>query len=233
MTPVATTSFIVLLFGKPGVGKGTQAERLAEHPNVSWYATGTLLREAIAQGTPAGKAAQSYVEKGELVPDTAVIDLLIEAMDTVSSPQIILLDGVPRTVQQLKLLLERGIQPHLVLNLTTPDSVIVDRLSGRLYDAPSGRVYHERYMPPKVAMKDDLSGRDLARRKDDDPEIIGKRLQVYNSQTQPVLDALRSETANSGSSTIIDVDATLAPDEVYTHVLGQIQQQAKTYGVDL
>jgi adenylate kinase len=179
-----------LIFGPPGAGKGTQAPRLAARLAVPHIATGDMLREHVKGNTPLGIEAKGYMEAGELVPDDLVVRMLGERIAEPDAAGGFLLDGFPRTVPQAvaldEVLAERGRPLDCVLVLDVSEEEVVRRVSGRLV-AKNGRIYHEFYDPPKVPGIDDDEGLPLARRPDDEADVVRNRYRnVYLGQTLPV-----------------------------------------------
>jgi adenylate kinase len=181
----------LILVGPPGAGKGTQAEKLTEDFGLPYYATGNILRDAVAQGTELGRKAKEYMDAGDLVPDDVIIGVILEALAAEEASNGFLLDGFPRTVPQADALgaaLEQvGRRLSAVLLIDVPDEDIVKRLSGRRVSR-AGRVYHVDFDPPKQEGRCDLDGSELIQRDDDKPETIRKRLAVYHEQTEPHAD---------------------------------------------
>jgi adenylate kinase len=175
----------IILFGPPGAGKGTQARLLEDRRDLTHISTGNILREAMEQETPVGKEAKSYVESGELVPDSIVRKLAEMAMADEDYDDYTL-DGYPRTTQQAEWLTEFGEENdapiQIVLSLRVPDDIIVDRLSKRRVHKETGEVYHLEMNPPP----DEVSAEQLEQRSDDKPETIRKRLEVYREETEPL-----------------------------------------------
>jgi len=205
----------LILLGPPGAGKGTQADRLTEDFGLPYYATGNILREAVAQGTELGKKAKEYMDNGDLVPDEVIIGVILEAIATDEAAEGFLLDGFPRTVPQADALgqaLEKvGRSISAVLLVDVPDDDVVKRLSGRRV-SKSGRVYHVDFDPPKHPDRCDVDGSPLIQRDDDKPETIRKRLAVYHDQTEPLVDYYESRDL------LRRFDGTRTPSEVHDHI---------------
>ncbi len=181
---------IVILFGPPGVGKGTQAQKLKDDKNLCHLSTGDMLRAAVAAGTELGKQAKSLMDAGDLVPDELVISIIKERIIEPDCAGGFILDGFPRTVAQAegldKMLKAVDKQLDFVFALEVDEEEIIDRRAGRMVGAKSGRVYHAVHNPPKVAGKCDETGEDLIQRDDDKAEVMRHRLKVYQEQTAPV-----------------------------------------------
>jgi adenylate kinase len=180
----------LILLGPPGAGKGTQAGRLSDDFGLPYIGTGDLLREHRREGTELGREADSYMAKGQLVPDELVIAMILEKIADEGDDGF-LLDGFPRTVPQADALGEemekRGRRLTAALLIEAPDEVVVERLSGRR-QCSNGHLYHVRYDPPKHDNACDQCGRPLVQRDDDRPAAIRERLAVYHELTEPLKD---------------------------------------------
>ena len=178
----------IILLGAPGAGKGTQATFIKEHFNIPQISTGDMLRAAVKAGTPLGLEARSHMDSGGLVPDAVIIGLVSERIKDADCKNGFLFDGFPRTIPQADAMKNAGVGIDYVVEIDVPDSAIVERMSGRRSHPASGRTYHVKFNPPKVAGKDDVTGEDLVQRDDDKEETVQKRLEVYHSQTKPLVD---------------------------------------------
>jgi len=178
----------IILLGAPGAGKGTQAQILKDKFNIPQISTGDMLRAAIKENTKLGLEAKQFMDSGALVPDQLIIELVKERIQDSDCKQGFLLDGFPRTIPQAEAMKEAAITIDMVIEIDVPDNVILDRLSGRRTHLASGRIYHIHNNPPKIQGKDDVTGEDLVQRDDDKEETILKRLNVYHSQTKPLVD---------------------------------------------
>lgn len=176
----------IILLGAPGAGKGTQAEKISEKLGIPAISTGFLIRNAISSGTRVGNIAKDYIEKGQLVPDNVVIDILMERIADNDCKDGFILDGFPRTIPQAEELIKRNITIDKVLTIELADEVILERLSGRRECSRCGKTYHIIYHKPKVDGICDACGGQLVCRKDDKPETIKSRLIVYHDQTEPL-----------------------------------------------
>ena len=178
----------IILLGAPGAGKGTQAQILKDKFNIPQISTGDMLRAAIKANTKLGLEAKQFMDSGALVPDQLIIELVKERIQDSDCMQGFLLDGFPRTIPQAEAMKEAAITIDMVIEIDVPDNVILDRLSGRRTHLASGRIYHIHNNPPIIQGKDDVTGEDLVQRDDDKEETILKRLNVYHSQTKPLVD---------------------------------------------
>jgi len=182
----------IMLLGPPGGGKGTQAKYLEEKWNIPQISTGDMLRENVKLSTPLGIEAKSYMEKGELVPDQVILNMMESRLQKDDCKSGYILDGFPRTIPQAealtKLLNAINQELDIAILLKLDDEIIVKRMSGRRVHPDSGRVYHIIYNPPKAADKDDVSGEDLIIRPDDQEDTVRNRLKVYENQTSPLIE---------------------------------------------
>ena len=178
----------MILLGAPGAGKGTQAAFLCKHYAIPQVSTGDMLRGAVKAGTPLGIAAKKVMDSGALVSDDIIIGLVKERIAQPDCANGFLFDGFPRTIAQADAMRSAGVKLDAVLEIDVPDSAIIERMSGRLFHIASGRSYHVKFNPPKVAGKDDVTGEPLIQRDDDKEDTVRKRLQVYQDQTRPLVD---------------------------------------------
>ncbi|MBM3244427.1 MAG: adenylate kinase [Candidatus Omnitrophica bacterium] len=181
----------IILLGPPGAGKGTQAKVLAKQLGLAHISTGDLLRQNVSDGTELGKEAQGYMNKGALVPDELVTKMLKTRFDRPDVRNGFILDGYPRTLKQAEsldeILKEKGFSIDKAIYLDTSDSVVIQRLSGRLVCRKCGANFHITNMPPKVSMACDNCGGELYQRSDDKEETIKNRLEVYKKESSPVI----------------------------------------------
>ena len=177
----------LILLGGPGAGKGTQAGFITQKFGIPQISTGDMLRAAVKAGTPLGLEAKKVMDRGSLVSDDIIIGLVKERIKAPDCAKGFLFDGFPRTIPQAEAMKSAGVAIEHVVEIVVPDDVIVDRMSGRRAHLPSGRTYHVRYNPPKVAGKDDVTGEALVQRDDDKEETVKKRLGVYHEQTEPLV----------------------------------------------
>jgi len=178
----------LILLGAPGAGKGTQANYIKEKYGIPQISTGDMLRAAVKAGTPLGIEAKKVMDSGGLVSDDIIINLVKERLQQDDCKNGYLFDGFPRTIPQAEAMKSAGVRIDYVLEIDVPHGEIIDRMSGRRVHVASGRTYHIKFNPPKVAGKDDATGEDLIQRDDDKEETVRKRLDVYASQTRPLVD---------------------------------------------
>ena len=187
----------LILLGAPGAGKGTQAAFICRKFGIPQISTGDMLRAAVKAGSPMGIAAKKVMDAGGLVSDDIIIGLVKERIAQPDCANGFLFDGFPRTIAQADAMKATGVKLDAVLEIDVPDAAIIERMSGRRVHIASGRTYHVKFNPPKVAGKDDATGEDLIQRDDDKAETVRKRLDVYQSQTRPLV-AYYSEWAARG-----------------------------------
>ena len=178
----------LILLGAPGAGKGTQAAFICKRFGIPQISTGDMLRAAVKAGTPLGQAAKKVMDSGALVSDDIILALVKERIAQPDCAAGFLFDGFPRTIVQAEALKAAGVKLDYVLEIDVPDSAIIERMSGRRVHGASGRTYHDRFNPPRVAGVDDVTGEPLIQRVDDQEETVKKRLAVYAQQTRPLVD---------------------------------------------
>ena len=191
----------LIVMGGPGVGKGTQATFITEKFGIPQISTGDMLRAAVKTGSPMGTAAKKVMDSGALVSDEIIIGLVKERIKQADCAKGFLFDGFPRTIPQADAMKAAGIELDYVVEIAVDDSEIIERMSGRRTHPGSGRTYHVKFNPPKVAGKDDLTGEDLIQRDDDMEETVRKRLAVYHQQTKPLIDYYGNWAASAASGT--------------------------------
>jgi adenylate kinase len=207
------------MLGPPGAGKGTQAKVIAERLGLVHVSSGDLFRENLSRETELGKLAQTYMTKGELVPDDVTIAMVKERLSRPDCALGAVLDGFPRTPAQAealeKMLAESNGRINVVPLINVPDQALVERLGGRWMSA-SGRVYHALNNPPKVKWFDDVDGSPLFQRDDDKPETVQHRIDVYKAQTAPLIAFFKS------AGLLVEVDGTQDIDKVTEDILTAI-----------
>ncbi len=213
----------LVFLGAPGAGKGTQAKKLVEKYGIPQISTGDLLRAAVAQGTPLGKEAKSYMDRGELVPDQVVLGMVKERISQDDCKKGFILDGFPRNVAQAealdKMLAEMNIPLDLALNVDVPFEDLMKRLTGRRTCKSCGQMYNIYYSPSKVEGKCDKCGGELFQRDDDKEETIKKRLDVYRAQTEPLIDYY------SKKGILKNVSGTGSIDEIFNSICAILEKK--------
>ena len=207
----------IIMLGAPGAGKGTQAKMLAEKYGIPHISTGDIFRANIKEGTELGKKAKEYMDKGLLVPDELVVDLVMDRFKADDCKKGYILDGFPRTIPQAealdKALAAAGEKMDYAINVEVPDENIVKRMSGRRACVGCGATYHIKYNPTKVEGICDVCGKELILRDDDKPETVLNRLKVYHDQTQPLIDYY-------GKAGIVrEVDGTVDMNDVFNAIV--------------
>lgn len=208
----------LILLGAPGAGKGTQATFICEKYGIPQISTGDMLRAAVKAGTPLGIEAKKIMDSGGLVSDELIINLVKERIAQADCAGGFLFDGFPRTLPQADAMKAANVNLDFVLEIDVPFDAIIERMSGRRSHAASGRTYHVKFNPPKVAGVDDVTGEPLIQREDDKEETVKKRLDVYSAQTRPLVDYYsewaKTEPAKapkyraiSGTGTVDDITA--------------------------
>jgi len=189
----------LILLGAPGAGKGTQAEIICQKKNIPTISTGNILREALKNGTEMGLKAKTYMESGQLVPDEILIGIIKDRLQEDDCKNGFILDGFPRTIPQAEALDAMGVGIDAVLDIEVPDDEIVTRMSGRRVCEACGSSYHVVHKKPKVEGKCDSCGGTLVQRKDDHPDTVKERLEVYHTQTEP----LKEYYSNQGKLLVV------------------------------
>ena len=198
----------IMLLGMPGAGKGTQARFLAEKFGIPQISTGDMLRAAVKSRTPLGMEAKKYMDKGQLVPDHVVIELVKQRVKEPDCANGFIVDGFPRTIAQAEALREAGMDFDYVVEFNVGDGEVLKRLSGRRVHPASGRTYHVTYNPPKVQDRDDATGEPLVQRPDDAEETVRTRITTYHAQTKPLIDyyTKRASTRDPDAPRYIRID---------------------------
>ncbi|KAG6018478.1 adenylate kinase [Claviceps pusilla] len=214
----STEEIRMIIMGPPGAGKGTQAPKIKDRFSCCHLATGDMLRSQVAKKTPLGREAKKIMDQGGLVSDDIVIGMIKEELENNKECQGgFILDGFPRTVPQAErldaMLQKRDQKLQHAVELQIDDSLLVARITGRLVHPASGRSYHSTFNPPKVPMKDDVTGEPLVQRSDDNAEALKKRLVTYHKQTAPVVGYYQKTGIWKG------IDASQAPGQVWKNML--------------
>lgn len=209
---------ITVFLGAPGSGKGTQAKKLSQKKTFIHLSTGDMLRAAIKNNTSLGQKAKAFMDKGELVPDDLVIQLIKETLSQLSSNQHILLDGFPRTVAQAEALnANPTTQVQRAILFEIPDNLLVERLTGRRVCTQCGHPFHIKHMPPKSEGMCDACGGQIVQRSDDTENVVKKRLDVFHSQNKGLVDFYSKKNA------LHKLDANLPADQVEGLLIGILQ----------
>ena len=216
MSAVGGSGARLVLLGAPGVGKGTQAAEISRRTGLPHISTGDLLRAAIREGSPLGRRVAATVERGELVPDGLVAEVMEERLARPDAADGFLLDGFPRTVAQAdlldRILAKRGQALDRLISIEVPEAEIVDRLAGRRSCGHCGATYHVRYNRPKVDGVCDRCGSELRQRPDDVEAAIAQRLKAYREQTAPLVARYRK------TGRLVEIDGRGTPDEVFGRI---------------
>ncbi len=213
---------VVILMGPPGAGKGTHAGPLSQHLSLPHISTGDLFRENIRNQTSLGRQAKGFIDQGQLVPDQLVLDMLFDRVAKADCKNGYILDGFPRTLAQAQALDQRLKNRHriLALNFNLEDTLIIERVTGRIACKDCGRPYHKTYDPPKQDLLCDSCSGTLYQRDDDKEEIIRKRLDVYRAQTEPLI-AYYAQKKNA----LREIDSQNNKSQVFQDVLEALPAQ--------
>jgi adenylate kinase len=220
----------ILLLGQPGAGKGTQAQFLIGKYGIPQISTGDMLRAAINSGSQLGKDAKGYMDRGELVPDPLVIQLVKERVKQPDAANGFIIDGFPRNLAQAEALSHAGVDVDYVIDFQVPDDEILRRMSGRRVHPGSGRSYHVDFNPPKVAGKDDITGEPLVQRADDNEATVRKRIETYHEQTAPLVQYYL-DLASSGKPAApryIDINGQGPVEEIREKIFKALDSKAKS-----
>lgn len=211
----------LILFGAPGVGKGTQSKRISEQFSIPQISTGDILREAVRKETTLGKQAEKFMKSGQLVPDQLILDIIRERISRSDCDHGFILDGFPRTIPQAqglaKLMKTMNLPPFILVEITVPDEIIIKRLSARKTCSQCGADYNDFTNPAPPDNICTICGGKITRRSDDNPETIKKRLQVYREQTAPLKHFYEQQHL------FISIDGNKHIDEVYKNLVEQIK----------
>jgi adenylate kinase len=207
----------IVMLGPPGVGKGTQAEVLTEKLNLPHISSGDIFRENIKKGTEMGKLAQTYMKKGELVPDDVTVAMIRERFSRPDCENGAILDGFPRTPVQAEslasMLASFGGSVNLVPFITAPNEVLIERLAGRWTCRAAGHIFHEKYNPPHKSGVCDFDGSELYQREDDKAETVLHRIDIYQAQTAPLIDYYKNH------GVLVEINGFMSIEQVSAQVL--------------
>jgi adenylate kinase len=216
----------IILLGMPGAGKGTQSRFLTDKYGIPQVSTGDMLRTAIKQGSPLGVEAKKYMDRGALVPDEIVIELVKHRVKEPECASGYIFDGFPRTIPQAEALRAAGIGVDFVVDIHVNDEEILKRMSGRRVHLGSGRSYHLQFNPPRVPGKDDLTGEDLVQRPDDKEETVRKRIGVYHIETRPLIDYYSKWAASGDKSAprYVRIDGSGTVEQIRDRMLASLRK---------
>jgi len=214
----------IILLGAPGAGKGTQAQFISKQLNIPQISTGDMLRAAVKNQTDLGLKAKDIMEKGELVPDELILDLVEDRIQKKDCLNGFLFDGFPRTLDQANSLTKRNVHIDCVIEIMVNDEEIVQRMSGRRVHSASGRTYHIQHNPPKVENIDDETGEPLIQRPDDNEETVKKRLDIYHKQTYPLVEFYKNLSNDKNSTKYIEINGVGSIDDIQGQILSNISK---------
>ncbi|API86857.1 adenylate kinase [Francisella uliginis] len=187
----------IILLGAPGAGKGTQAKIIEQKYNIAHISTGDMIRETIKSGSEIGNELKKVLDAGQLVSDEFIIEIVKDRISKDDCKNGFLLDGVPRTIAQAEQLDKLGINIDYIVEVDVANELLIERITGRRVHPASGRTYHIKFNPPKVADKDDVTGEALITRTDDNEDTVRERLSVYHQQTAKLVDFYRNFSSNN------------------------------------
>ncbi len=213
----------LILLGPPGAGKGTQAQFITDKFKIPQISTGDMLRAAINASTPLGKQVKQIMDAGQYVSDDIMIQLVKDRIQEPDCQFGFLLDGFPRTIPQAEALRQNNIKLDFIVEIKVPEEELIRRLTGRRVHPASGRVYHLIYNPPIQEDKDDITGEPLVQREDDREETIRKRLNVYQQQTEPLVQYY-SELKGNNIPVYIKVDGQGSVEDVCDRIFTEIER---------
>jgi adenylate kinase len=218
----------ILLLGQPGAGKGTQAQFLIRKYGIPQISTGDMLRAAINSGSQLGRDAKGYMDRGELVPDPLVIQLVQERVKQPDAAKGFIFDGFPRNLAQAEALRAAGVDLDVVVDFKVEDSEILQRMSGRRVHPGSGRSYHIDFNPPKVPGIDDITGEPLVQRADDNETTVKKRIETYHEQTKPLVKYYLDWAASGDARApqYIDINGQGPVDEIREKIFAALDAKA-------
>jgi len=210
----------IIMLGAPGAGKGTQAQKLAQHLSIPQISTGDMLRQAVSEGTPLGIEAKKYMDAGKLVPDDVVIGIVAERIKKPDCVRGFILDGFPRTIEQAKAL-DSIAKIDWVINIDVPEDILVERITGRRSCKKCGAVYHVKYNPPAKEGICNVCGEKLYQREDDREDTVRKRVETYNKQTKVLIDYY----ACSGN--LLNIDGNREIDAIFGDILAKLGRASR------
>jgi len=216
----------IILLGAPGAGKGTQAQFISKHLNIPQISTGDMLRAAVASKSDLGLKAKDIMEKGELVSDDLILDLVKDRISENDCANGFLFDGFPRTLDQASALKDKGIAIDCVIEIMVDDIEIIQRMSGRRVHPGSGRTYHITHNPPKEENIDDETGEPLIQRPDDNEETVKKRLAIYHEQTYPLVEFYKSLSNDESSTNYVEINGIGSIEEIQSQITDNIEKIA-------
>ncbi len=209
----------IILLGSPGAGKGTQAVNLSKYFNIPLISTGDMLRAAVSDGSTLGAKVKTIMERGVLVPDDIIVDLVKQRIGKADCQTGYLLDGFPRTIAQADILNKSGVSMDYVIEIHVADEDVIARLSGRLTHPGSGRIYHLIHNPPRLPLVDDITGEALVQRDDDREETIKNRLRVYHEKTEPLVTYYREMAKKNGGLRYLRISGIGAIEEISRRII--------------
>ena len=216
----------IILLGAPGAGKGTQAQFISKHLNIPQISTGDMLRASVASKSDLGLKAKDIMEKGELVPDDLILDLVKDRIRESDCTNGFLFDGFPRTLDQASALKDRGIAIDCVIEIMVDDNEIIQRMSGRRVHPGSGRTYHITHNPPKEENTDDETGEPLIQRPDDNEGTVKKRLAIYHEQTYPLVEFYKGLSSDESSTNYVEINGIGSIEEIQSQITDNIEKIA-------
>ena len=216
----------IILLGAPGAGKGTQAQFISKHLNIPQISTGDMLRAAVASKSDLGLKAKDIMEKGELVSDDLILDLVKDRISENDCANGFLFDGFPRTLDQARALKDKGIAIDCIIEIMVDDIEIIQRMSGRRVHPGSGRTYHITHNPPKEENIDDETGEPLIQRPDDNEETVKKRLAIYHEQTYPLVEFYKSLSNDESSTNYVEINGIGSIEEIQSQITDNIEKIA-------
>lgn len=206
----------LVFIGPPGIGKGTYAAVVSQRYGIPHVSTGDILRDEVKRSTELGRRVKEYLDRGALVPDELIIEIVRERLNQEDCKRGFILDGFPRTIKQAEEL-DKITRVDLVFNFIAPEEVIIDRISGRRICKICGAIYHVKYIPPKVPGICDKCGGELYQRDDDKPEVVKKRLEVFKAQFEPIINYYR------GKRLLVEIEASEQADIVVPRVIAVLE----------